>query len=276
MPRRKVLTGPPAPRLARRHDRLPPAVRQAQASGWTSTSRTARWSRSTTARPRRRPCSRSPARIIETARRSGRRRAHRGDPRASPYLEGDFVLRSGKRSTYYLDKYRFETVPELLEPIGARLAAKAAELEPDAQRLACPELGAVTLAAAASLASRQAVCDRPRQGEGVRNRQPARGRLRGRRSCRFDRRRRHIGRCSRRCRPRQYGKLPWNAARPSASSTGKRAEWTPLRVSACACIHCFVRRKSSRAENPKSRMVERKPCQHPVSSRCPTSPEEES
>jgi orotate phosphoribosyltransferase len=73
--------------------------------------------------------------------------------RETALLEGDFLLRSGKRSTYYLDKYRFETVPELLEPIGARLAAKAAELEPDAQRFACPELGAVTLAAAASLAS---------------------------------------------------------------------------------------------------------------------------
>jgi orotate phosphoribosyltransferase len=73
--------------------------------------------------------------------------------RETALLEGDFLLRSGKRSTYYLDKYRFETVPKLLEPIGARLAAKAAELEPDAQRFACPELGAVTLAAAASLAS---------------------------------------------------------------------------------------------------------------------------
>jgi len=68
-------------------------------------------------------------------------------------LEGDFVLRSGKRSSYYLDKYRFETVPQLLAPIGARLAAKAAELEPEADRLAGPELGAVALAAAASLAS---------------------------------------------------------------------------------------------------------------------------
>ena len=27
------------------------------------------------------------------------------------YLEGDFVLRSGRRSRYYLDKYRFETDP---------------------------------------------------------------------------------------------------------------------------------------------------------------------
>jgi len=74
--------------------------------------------------------------------------------REHAYLEGDFVLRSGKRSTYYLDKYRFETVPELLEALGARLAARIAEVEPDAQRLAGPELGAVALAAAASLASR--------------------------------------------------------------------------------------------------------------------------
>ena len=69
-------------------------------------------------------------------------------------LEGDFLLRSGKRSSYYLDKFRFETRPELLEPIGARLAAKIAELEPDVQRIACPVVGAITLAAAASLASR--------------------------------------------------------------------------------------------------------------------------
>jgi orotate phosphoribosyltransferase len=74
--------------------------------------------------------------------------------REHAYLEGDFVLRSGKRSPYYLDKYRFETVPELLEALGARLAARIAEVEPGAQRLAGPELGAVALAAAASLASR--------------------------------------------------------------------------------------------------------------------------
>jgi orotate phosphoribosyltransferase len=74
--------------------------------------------------------------------------------REHAYLEGDFVLRSGKRSQYYLDKYRFETVPDLLEALGARLAAKVAEVEPDAARLAGPELGAVALAAAASLASR--------------------------------------------------------------------------------------------------------------------------
>ena len=71
---------------------------------------------------------------------------------AAAYLEGDFVLRSGRRSRYYLDKYRFETRPDLLAPIGERLAALAQEHAPDAVRLAAPELGAVALAASASLA----------------------------------------------------------------------------------------------------------------------------
>jgi orotate phosphoribosyltransferase len=69
------------------------------------------------------------------------------------YLEGDFLLRSGKRSRYYLDKYRFETRPDILEALGDRIAAAVAEVEPGAARLAGPELGAVTLAAAGSLAS---------------------------------------------------------------------------------------------------------------------------
>src|SRR5947207_7287586 len=74
--------------------------------------------------------------------------------REHAYLEGDFVLRSGRRSSYYLDKYRFETRPELLEALGERIAAAAAEHAPEADRLAGTELGAVALAAAASLASR--------------------------------------------------------------------------------------------------------------------------
>jgi orotate phosphoribosyltransferase len=69
------------------------------------------------------------------------------------YLEGDFLLRSGKRSRYYLDKYRFETRPDLLKPLGERIAAAVREYAPDATRLAGPELGAVALAAAASLES---------------------------------------------------------------------------------------------------------------------------
>jgi len=72
--------------------------------------------------------------------------------REAAYLEGDFLLRSGKRSRYYLDKYRFETRPDLLRPLGEAIAEAVRAHEPDAVRLAGPELGAVALAAAASLA----------------------------------------------------------------------------------------------------------------------------
>ena len=71
-------------------------------------------------------------------------------------LEGDFVLRSGRRSTWYLDKYRFETEPEILRALGVALADAVADAEPEADRLAGPALGAVALAASAAMAS-----DRP-------------------------------------------------------------------------------------------------------------------
>jgi len=64
------------------------------------------------------------------------------------YLKGDFVLRSGKRSTRYFDKFLFETEPALLKRLGRHLA----ELVPKAtQRLAAPELGAVLLGGAVSM-----------------------------------------------------------------------------------------------------------------------------
>jgi orotate phosphoribosyltransferase len=66
------------------------------------------------------------------------------------YLEGDFVLRSGKRSRYYLDKYRFETQPEILKHVGAALAEF---VTPDTTRIAGAELGGVALAASASMYS---------------------------------------------------------------------------------------------------------------------------
>jgi len=65
------------------------------------------------------------------------------------YLEGDFILRSGKRSKYYLDKYLFEAEPDILAELGRRLAERAV----DADLIAGAALGAVSLAAAASLAS---------------------------------------------------------------------------------------------------------------------------
>lgn len=75
---------------------------------------------------------------------------------AVAYLEGDFVLRSGRRSRYYLDKYLFETEPRVLRGIvhemalmlRNRMAAGAVY-----QRIAAPELGAVSLGAGVSLES---------------------------------------------------------------------------------------------------------------------------
>lgn len=69
------------------------------------------------------------------------------------YLEGTFVLRSGRTSTHYFDKYRFETVPHILRELGKRLAEEIRAHAPDATRIAGPELGAVALAASASLES---------------------------------------------------------------------------------------------------------------------------
>ena len=68
-------------------------------------------------------------------------------------LEGDFTLRSGRRSRWYLDKYRFETDPELLRALGDRLAAAIRAAEPGGTRIAGPALGAVALAASAAMAS---------------------------------------------------------------------------------------------------------------------------
>jgi orotate phosphoribosyltransferase len=66
------------------------------------------------------------------------------------YLEGDFILASGRRSRYYFDKYRFETRPDLLAQVGEMIAER---VPLGTQRLAGPELGAVALVTAASLAS---------------------------------------------------------------------------------------------------------------------------
>jgi len=73
--------------------------------------------------------------------------------REAAYLEGDFLLRSGRRSKYYLDKYRFETRPDLLGPLGKLIAEAVREHEPEAVRIAAPAVGAIALAAAASLES---------------------------------------------------------------------------------------------------------------------------
>lgn len=70
------------------------------------------------------------------------------------YLEGDFVLRSGRRSRYYLDKYLFETDPRVLSGLVRELATMVRARQEEGAgfaRLAAPELGAVALAAGLSL-----------------------------------------------------------------------------------------------------------------------------
>jgi orotate phosphoribosyltransferase len=65
-------------------------------------------------------------------------------------LRGEFTLRSGRKSNYYLDKYLFETQPDILRALGELFAQR---LPQSVQRIAGPELGAIALAAAASMAS---------------------------------------------------------------------------------------------------------------------------
>jgi len=70
--------------------------------------------------------------------------------RAAAYLEGDFTLRSGRKSKYYLDKYLFETQPDILRPLGELLATY---VRPTTTLIAGAELGGIPLATATSLAS---------------------------------------------------------------------------------------------------------------------------
>ena len=66
------------------------------------------------------------------------------------YLEGDFVLRSGKKSKYYLDKYLFETCPDILKALGEEFAKHISD---DVTLIAGAELGGVALAAATAIES---------------------------------------------------------------------------------------------------------------------------
>jgi orotate phosphoribosyltransferase len=66
------------------------------------------------------------------------------------YLEGDFTLRSGKKSKYYLDKYLFETCPDILKALGKEFAK---HVTADVTLIAGAELGGVALAAATAIES---------------------------------------------------------------------------------------------------------------------------
>jgi orotate phosphoribosyltransferase len=65
-------------------------------------------------------------------------------------LQGEFRLRSGKASSRYFDKYRFESDPEILAAIAEELARM---LPPRMDAVAGLELGGIPLATAVSLRS---------------------------------------------------------------------------------------------------------------------------
>jgi len=68
-------------------------------------------------------------------------------------LRGEFTLRSGRTSSYYLDKYLFTTRPDVLERLGAMFAEALDELPKRPDRLAGAELGGIPLVTVASLAT---------------------------------------------------------------------------------------------------------------------------
>lgn len=75
--------------------------------------------------------------------------------REAALLEGCFVLSSGKKSRFYLDKYLFSTEPTLLRDLAREISAR---LPAGTERLAGVELGAVPLVTAAALESDLPYC----------------------------------------------------------------------------------------------------------------------
>jgi orotate phosphoribosyltransferase len=63
-------------------------------------------------------------------------------------LHGDFTLRSGKKSNWYFDKYRFEGIPGILRSVAHHMARLIPE---GADRLAGIELGGIPLCTALAL-----------------------------------------------------------------------------------------------------------------------------
>jgi orotate phosphoribosyltransferase len=68
------------------------------------------------------------------------------------YLTGQFTLRSGKTSTFYWDKYRFESDPTLLDAVVDEMIRL---LPSSFDRLAGLEMGGIPLATALSLRTRK-------------------------------------------------------------------------------------------------------------------------
>lgn len=67
-------------------------------------------------------------------------------------LRGEFTLRSGRKSSYYLDKYLFSTQPDILAALGAMFAERIRAIG-DVNKLAGAELGGIPLVSATAMAA---------------------------------------------------------------------------------------------------------------------------
>lgn len=65
-------------------------------------------------------------------------------------LTGEFTLRSGRTSSWYIDKYLFSTCPDILEALGPLFANR---IPAGTTRLAGAELGGIPLVTVASIAA---------------------------------------------------------------------------------------------------------------------------
>ena len=72
--------------------------------------------------------------------------------KGSALLHGEFTLRSGRKSSYYLDKYLFQTQPDILAALGERFAKRVAALG-EVDRLAGAELGGIPIVSATGIAA---------------------------------------------------------------------------------------------------------------------------
>ena len=66
------------------------------------------------------------------------------------HLKGDFLLRSGQRSTEYFDKYRFESDPRILREIAEQMKSL---IPAGTEILAALEMGGIPVGTALSLAT---------------------------------------------------------------------------------------------------------------------------
>ena len=63
-------------------------------------------------------------------------------------LRGSFTLRSGRKSSWYIDKYKLTTMPHILEAVGQEMSGRVLE---DTNKVAGAELGGIPLVSVVSI-----------------------------------------------------------------------------------------------------------------------------